>query len=163
MVHDPMGLEVLKTDLPNFQKGLAQWINRLREQVTSSGRGMAVHGRYGRSCPVCGSSVQRILHAENEFNYCPRCQTNVRILADRVLPRLLRDDWTRTVDELEHVPEYIQIRRVGRTPYWGTEVSSELGYSNLLRTIIRRETITRYCSTVLGYQRIQRLNVPYDE
>ena len=92
---------------------LLQWIDRLREQVgegfpekvTGFRPGMAVHGRYGRPCPVCRSPVQRIVYAENESNYCPRCQTNGRILADRVLSRLLRDDWPRTVDELEDVPE----------------------------------------------------------
>ncbi|MFO0839039.1 MAG: DNA-formamidopyrimidine glycosylase family protein [Phycisphaerae bacterium] len=61
----------------------------------------AVHGKYGRPCPVCGTSVQRIRYAENETNYCPRCQTGDRVLADRSLSRLLRGDWPRTVEELE--------------------------------------------------------------
>jgi formamidopyrimidine-DNA glycosylase len=62
---------------------------------------MAVHGRFGKPCPVCGTTVQRIRYAENETNYCPRCQTEGRILADRSLSRLLKDDWPRTVEELE--------------------------------------------------------------
>jgi formamidopyrimidine-DNA glycosylase len=62
---------------------------------------MAVHGRFGKSCPVCGTTVQRIRYAENETNYCPRCQTEGRVLADRSLSRLLKDDWPRTVEELE--------------------------------------------------------------
>jgi formamidopyrimidine-DNA glycosylase len=62
---------------------------------------MAVHGRYGQPCPICGTSVQRIRYADNETNYCPRCQTNGRLLADRSLSRLLKDDWPRTVEEWE--------------------------------------------------------------
>jgi formamidopyrimidine-DNA glycosylase len=62
---------------------------------------MAVHGRYGQPCPDCGSPVQRIVHAENETNYCARCQTGGRLLADRALSRLLRQDWPRTLEELE--------------------------------------------------------------
>jgi formamidopyrimidine-DNA glycosylase len=62
---------------------------------------MAVHGRYGEPCPVCGTPVQRIVHAENESNYCPKCQTGGRLLADRALSRLLKQDWPRTIEELE--------------------------------------------------------------
>jgi formamidopyrimidine-DNA glycosylase len=62
---------------------------------------MAVHGRYGKPCPVCGTTVQRIRYAENETNYCPRCQTAGRLLSDRSLARLLKDDWPRTIEELE--------------------------------------------------------------
>jgi formamidopyrimidine-DNA glycosylase len=62
---------------------------------------MAVHGRYGRPCPVCGTTVQRIRHADNETNYCPRCQTGGRLLADRSLSALLKKDWPRSIDELE--------------------------------------------------------------
>jgi formamidopyrimidine-DNA glycosylase len=62
---------------------------------------MAVHGRYGLPCPVCATNVQRIRYADNETNYCPRCQTKGRLLADRSLSRLLKDDWPKTVDELE--------------------------------------------------------------
>ncbi len=88
---------------------LALWIGRLREEarvafpekVTAFREGMAVHGRHGRPCPVCGSPVQRIVYARNEANYCSRCQTGGRLLSDRALARLLKDDWPRTLDELE--------------------------------------------------------------
>ncbi len=87
---------------------LPEWIERLRkdaasgfpENVTAFRPEMAVHGRFGKACPVCGAPVQRIRYAENETNYCPGCQTGGRILADRSLSRLLRDDWPRTLDEL---------------------------------------------------------------
>jgi formamidopyrimidine-DNA glycosylase len=88
---------------------LAEWTERLRaevgdgfpEKVTAFREGMAVHGRFGEPCPVCGSPVQRIVHAENESNYCATCQTGGRLLADRALSRLLRADWPRTLEELE--------------------------------------------------------------
>ena len=88
---------------------LSQWIERLRqergarfpEKVTAFREGMAVHGRFRKPCPDCGTSVQRIVHAENECNYCPRCQTNGRVLADRALSRLLHDDWPSGLDELD--------------------------------------------------------------
>jgi formamidopyrimidine-DNA glycosylase len=88
---------------------LVEWTDRLRldvgdgfpEKVTAFRDGMAVHGRYGQPCPVCGAAVQRIRYAENETNYCPRCQTGGKVLADRSLSRLLKDDWPRTVEELE--------------------------------------------------------------
>ena len=62
---------------------------------------MAVHGKYGQPCPVCGTKVQRIVYADNEANYCPTCQTEGRLLADRSLSRLLKDDWPKTLEELE--------------------------------------------------------------
>jgi formamidopyrimidine-DNA glycosylase len=71
------------------------------ENVTAFHPAMAVHGRYGQPCPVCGAPVQRIVHAENETNYCPRCQTGGRLLADRALSRLLKQDWPRTLEEWE--------------------------------------------------------------
>ena len=71
------------------------------EKVTAFREGMAVHGRYGRPCPHCGAPVQRIRYADNETNYCPECQTEGRLLADRSLSRLLGRDWPRTLDELE--------------------------------------------------------------
>ena len=71
------------------------------EKVTAFRPEMAVHGRYGEPCPVCGAPVQRIVYAENETNYCARCQTGGRLLADRALSRLLKDDWPRTLEELE--------------------------------------------------------------
>jgi formamidopyrimidine-DNA glycosylase len=85
------------------------WSKRLREEagrgfpekVTAFREDMAVHGRYGQSCPRCGEKIQRIRYADNETNYCARCQTGGRILADRSLSRLLRSDWPRTLDELE--------------------------------------------------------------
>jgi formamidopyrimidine-DNA glycosylase len=88
---------------------LTEWIERLSatarltfpEKVTAFREGMAVHGRYGQPCPDCGAPVQRIVHAENETNYCPVCQTGGRLLADRALSRLLRQDWPRTLEELE--------------------------------------------------------------
>jgi formamidopyrimidine-DNA glycosylase len=90
------------------QATLQLWIERLRleadagfpEKVTAFREGMAVHGRYGKPCPVCGTPIQRIRYADNETNYCPRCQTGGRLLADRGLSRLLKDDWPRSIDEL---------------------------------------------------------------
>ena len=72
---------------------------------------MAVHGCFGRSCPVCGTPVQRIRYAENEANYCPRCQTGGRLLADRGLSRLLRDDWPRSLEELEKKKSGVVLRK----------------------------------------------------
>ena len=91
------------------QATLAEWIGRLRaesagrfpEKVTAFREGMAVHGRYGMACPRCGSRVQRIRYASNETNYCATCQTGGRLLADRALSRLLREDWPRTLEEWE--------------------------------------------------------------
>jgi formamidopyrimidine-DNA glycosylase len=88
---------------------LLEWIDRLRAQageafpetVTAFRDGMAVHGRYRLPCPVCGSPVQRIRYASNETNYCARCQTGGRLLADRALSRLLKQDWPRSIDEIE--------------------------------------------------------------
>ncbi len=88
---------------------LIEWTERLRteaagafpEKVTAFRPGMAVHGRYGQPCPRCGSKVQRIRYASNETNYCARCQTGGRLLADRAFSRLLHEDWPRTLDELE--------------------------------------------------------------
>lgn len=88
---------------------LTDWTARLRaeagdafpEKVTAFRAGMAVHGRYGQPCPDCGAPVQRVRYVENEMNYCARCQTAGRLLADRSLSRLLRSDWPRTLEELE--------------------------------------------------------------
>jgi formamidopyrimidine-DNA glycosylase len=88
---------------------LAEWTARLRsqaagafpEKVTAFRGEMAVHGKYGEPCPVCGAPVQRIVYAENETNYCARCQTGGRVLADRALSRLLKKSWPRSIDELE--------------------------------------------------------------
>lgn len=88
---------------------LEEWIARLRdeagekfpEKVTAFREGMAVHGRYGEPCPDCGTPVQRIRYADNETNYCARCQTGGRLLADRAMSRLLKKDWPRSIDEVE--------------------------------------------------------------
>jgi len=87
---------------------LADWTDRLRretgegfpEKVTAFRGGMAVHGRYGKPCPDCGSPVQHIVYADNETNYCARCQTGGKLLADRALSRLLHGDWPKSIDEL---------------------------------------------------------------
>ena len=88
---------------------MQDWIDRLRreakggfpDKVTAFRKDMAVHGKYKEPCPVCGTPVQRIVHAENESNYCPTCQTGGKLLADRALSRLLKADWPRTIEELE--------------------------------------------------------------
>jgi formamidopyrimidine-DNA glycosylase len=88
---------------------LADWTERLRlkagnkfpEKVTAFQEQMAVHGKYGKPCPRCGASIQRIRYASNETNYCTACQTGGKLLADRSLSRLLREDWPRTLEELE--------------------------------------------------------------
>ena len=88
---------------------LEVWIDRLRaeaeagfpEKVTAFRKDMAVHGRYGQPCPRCGEKIQRIRYADNETNYCARCQTGGKVLADRALSRLLGSDWPRTLEELE--------------------------------------------------------------
>ena len=88
---------------------LKLWIDRLRaeaeagfpEKVTAFRKEMAVHGRYGEPCPRCGEKIQRIRYADNETNYCARCQTGGKLLADRSLSRLLKSDWPRTLEALE--------------------------------------------------------------
>ncbi len=90
---------------------LDEWLARLRakargdfpSKVTAFHEEMAVHGRYGKPCPVCGTKVQRIRYADNETNYCPRCQTSGKLLADRSLSRLLKKDWPKSIDELEQL------------------------------------------------------------
>lgn len=104
------------------QRTLRWWIDRLREEakgefpekVTAFREGMAVHGRYGKPCPDCGAPVQRIVYARNESNYCAKCQTEGRLLSDRALSRLLKDDWPKTLEALEQ-------RRRARMPdrRWG--------------------------------------------
>ena len=87
---------------------LIEWTNRLRaevgdgfpEKVTAFRPEMAVHGKYQQPCPVCGTPVQRIRYADNETNYCARCQTDGKLLADRGLSRLLKEDWPRSIDEV---------------------------------------------------------------
>ena len=91
------------------KESLAEWITTLRkevgegfpEKVTAFRKEMAMHGKYGQPCPTCGTKVQRIRYASNETNYCPQCQTGGKLLADRGLSRLLREDWPKSLDELE--------------------------------------------------------------
>jgi formamidopyrimidine-DNA glycosylase len=97
---------------------LNEWVIRLRaeadgrfpEKVTAFREEMAVHGKYGQPCPRCGSKVQRIRYAKNETNYCPKCQTGGKLLADRALSRLLREDWPRTPEEMELMKEGVRSR-----------------------------------------------------
>jgi formamidopyrimidine-DNA glycosylase len=92
-----------------IRESLNDWVERLRkergsefpEKVTAFRPDMAVHGKYRKPCPICGCPIQRIVHVENETNYCARCQTGGKLLADRSLSRLLKQDWPRTLDELE--------------------------------------------------------------
>ena len=101
--------EQIRTLFDAARTVLAEWTERVRqeaaggfpEKVTAFREGMAVHGRFGKPCPVCGSPVQRIVFAENETNYCARCQTGGKLLADRALSRLLKKSWPRTLEELE--------------------------------------------------------------
>ena len=103
------------------QSTLAEWTERLRTEagaefpskVTAFRPEMAVHGRFGKPCPACGSPVQRIVYAENECNYCATCQTGGRLLADRALSRLLKQDWPRNLDEWEL---HIESRRQSERP-----------------------------------------------
>jgi formamidopyrimidine-DNA glycosylase len=87
--------EKLKADLGD---------ERFPEKVTAFKEGMAAHGRYGQPCPVCDAPIQEIVYAANETNYCPRCQTGGKILADRLLSRLLKNDWPKTIEEVEALP-----------------------------------------------------------
>ena len=94
-----------------IKSSLTEWIERLREEyrdrfpekVTAFRPDMATHGKYGQPCPRCGSKIQRIRYGSNETNYCPKCQTGGKLLADRALSRLLKDDWPRTPEELENL------------------------------------------------------------
>jgi len=101
----------VKRLLEATKRTLLLWTNTLREEakggfpekVTAFREGMAVHGKFGKPCPVCGAPVQRIVYADNETNYCARCQTGGKVLADRALSRLLHEDWPRTLEELEEI------------------------------------------------------------
>jgi formamidopyrimidine-DNA glycosylase len=118
---DQLGDEELGRLLAAARAVLTEWTDRLSaaarlafpEKVTAFREGMAVHGRYGQPCPDCGAPVQRIVHAENETNYCAACQTGGRLLADRALSRLLHQDWPRTLEELE---ERLPGRTAGASP-----------------------------------------------
>lgn len=93
------------------QETLAQWTETLRrevgagfpEKVTAFRNDFSVHGKYGKPCPVCGTTIQRIRYADNETNYCPQCQTGGKLLADRSLSKLLKKDWPKTLEELEEM------------------------------------------------------------
>jgi formamidopyrimidine-DNA glycosylase len=101
--------EAIRRLYESSRKMLSEWVERLREdargrfpeKVTAFRDRMAVHGKYGKPCPRCGAKVQRIRYAENETNYCPRCQTGGKLLADRSLSRLLKEDWPRSIEQLE--------------------------------------------------------------
>jgi formamidopyrimidine-DNA glycosylase len=103
-----LGAEEISRLFDATRSVLTDWTDRLRgeavekfpEKVTAFREGMAVHGRFGQPCPVCGAPVQRIVHAENETNYCARCQTGGKLLADRALSRLLHKSWPKNLDEL---------------------------------------------------------------
>lgn len=113
-----LGPEEIERLRRSVQETLSMWINLLREQrgtgfpekVTAFRPEMAVHGKFGKPCPVCGTAVQRIRYADNETNYCPRCQTGGKLLADRSLSTLLKKDWPRTIEELE------EMRQMAGTP-----------------------------------------------
>lgn len=103
--------EEIRHLLAAIKTTLTEWIERLRseyrdcfpEKVTAFRPDMATHGKYGQPCPRCGSKIQRIRYGSNETNYCPTCQTGGKLLADRALSRLLKDDWPRTPEELENL------------------------------------------------------------
>ena len=101
---------------------LESWIGRLQdeagdsfpEKVTAFRNGMAAHGRYGKPCPVCGAPIQRIVYATNEANYCATCQTGGRLLSDRALSRLLKQDWPKTLDDMERKKEQLRVGEADR-------------------------------------------------
>ena len=105
------------------QETLTRWISLLRQQmgdafpedVTAFRPEMAVHGKFGKPCPVCGAKIQRIRYADNETNYCPHCQTGGKLLADRSLSLLLKKDWPKTPEELEEMRERSHLT-VGNNP-----------------------------------------------
>jgi formamidopyrimidine-DNA glycosylase len=99
---------------------IAETGDRFPEKVTAFRDGMAAHGRYGKPCPVCGTPIQRIQYAANEANYCPTCQTGGKLLADRGLSRLLKDDWPKSLEELERRKANLQPRQ---TPLQGDRLS----------------------------------------
>ena len=111
-----LGAEQTRTLYDATQRVLIDWRDRLIAEagedfptkVTAFREGMTAHGRFGKPCPVCGTPIQRIRYAANEANYCPTCQTGGRLLADRSLSRLLREDWPKTLEEME------QMKRQGR-------------------------------------------------
>jgi formamidopyrimidine-DNA glycosylase len=135
---------------------LVEWIERLRreaggefpEGVTAFRHDMAVHGRYGRPCPTCGLPVQRVVYAANETNYCARCQTGGKLLADRALSRLLREDWPRTVEALEE-------RRRGAS--LASEMADE---SSAHRRGVQRGLAPPTSSSASSWRRTSAMNPP---
>jgi formamidopyrimidine-DNA glycosylase len=111
--------EEIETLYHTTRDTLTAWVDRLRteagdrfpEKVTAFRPDMVVHGKFGRPCPVCSSPIQRIVYARNEANYCSRCQTGGRLLSDRALSRLLRDDWPKTLDELEQRKQENRVKK----------------------------------------------------
>ena len=109
MLTGKMDVEQIARLFRAIRDTLGEWTDRLRkeagdnfpEKVTAFREGMAVHGRFGKPCPICGTAVQRIRYADNETNYCPRCQTDGKVLKDRSLSMLLKDDWPKSIEELE--------------------------------------------------------------
>jgi formamidopyrimidine-DNA glycosylase len=114
-----LSLEEIRRLYEAIAETLNEWVIRLRadaaggfpEKVTAFRKEMAVHGKYGHPCPRCGAKVQRIRYAANETNYCPQCQTGGKLLADRALSRLLREDWPRTPEEMEVLKEGVRSER----------------------------------------------------
>lgn len=110
------GIEIARLHEATIQT-LEHWIAQLRdetghgfpEKVTAFRDGMAAHGRYGRPCPVCGAPIQRIVYAANEANYCATCQTGGRLLSDRALSRLLKQDWPKTIEDMERKKERLRM------------------------------------------------------
>ena len=106
-----MSEEQIEKLFKSIKEVLNDWTNKLRnetgdsfpEKVTAFHKDMAVHGKFGKACPVCGTTVQRIRYVSNETNYCPRCQTDGKILADRSLSRLLKSDWPKSIEALEEM------------------------------------------------------------
>jgi formamidopyrimidine-DNA glycosylase len=111
--------EEIETLYHTTRDTLTAWVDRLRteagdrfpEKVTAFRPDMVVHGKFGQPCPVCSSPIQRIVYARNEANYCSRCQTGGRLLSDRALSRLLRDDWPKTLDELEQRRQEYSVKK----------------------------------------------------
>ena len=94
-------LLAISSTMTEIPRSLASLSSPFPEKVTAFVDGMAAHGRYGQPCPRCGTPIQRLVYAQNEANYCPTCQTGGKLLADRALSRLLKDDWPKSLEELE--------------------------------------------------------------
>ena len=127
------------------------WTRRLRdeaagefpEKVTAFRAGMAAHGRFGQPCSACGSPIQRIVYARNEANYCARCQTGGKLLADRALSRLLKNEWPRTLEDLERLTpsSQVQNRNAEREPKSSFRIPSVAHYSFVIRTSLLHSSL----------------------